>query len=153
MGAAKVACASLRRVRRPRRARNTKVADRKRRKLRHRDFTLGTFLCCRNDMMPYIWRVTTHDVPLRPDRLTRVPSKAPTSRSRIFDPTPRGAITVPMPLSETMQTQGVDPVDKLNPYEAVIAPMKRVLSCIRHKLRNHEAQSLTTRSLQFARLG
>ena len=56
-------------------------------------------------MMPYIWQVTTHDVPLRPDGLTRVPSKAPTSRCRIFDPTSRGAITVPMPLSETMQTQ------------------------------------------------
>jgi len=104
-------------------------------------------------MMPYIWQVTTHDVLLRPDRLTRVPSKAPTSRSRIFDPTPTGAITVPMPLSETMQTQESILLISSTRNEAVIAPMKRVLSCIRHKLRDHKAQSLATRSLQFARVG
>ena len=30
---------------------------------------------------------------------------------------------------------------------------RRVLGCIRHKLRDHEAQSLTALALQFARVG
>ena len=52
-----------------------------------------------------VGQVTMTDVPLCPDFLTRLPPNECTSCLRIFDPTPGDAISVPMPLSETMQTK------------------------------------------------